>query len=251
MNETLTRICALLASQKPEQQMAAAIVLSELRVKEPAAVKALCAALENSSRPLRLLLLETLARTGAAAAVPSLLSVIESPDDEIRERATRALIDMGPVAVKPAAGRILDAPPPARRALIAILSRVRTSESVQALLTLAGAGHPEASREAAGALVTMSHAMTKPEQIRLRAMAEKTLKTPPGKAPAGALSAALHVISSVGQPGDAPRLLRILAPNYPEMVRRDALLAISGVLKGGLVPQGVLSGILAIIMDGR
>src|SRR5262245_26384930 len=250
MNETLTRICALLASQKPEQQMAAAIVLSELRVKEPAAIKALNAALANGSRPLRLVLLETLGRTASPGAVPSLLSMVESTDDEIRERATRALIEMGPVAVKPAAARILDAPPSARRALIAILSRVKSSDSVQALLTLAGAGHPEASREAAAALVTMSRTMTRAEQTRLRSVAEKTLKSPPEKAPAGALSAALHVISSVGQPSDAPRLLKILTPSYPEMVRRDALLAISGVLKGGLVPQTVLTGILKILMDG-
>ena len=250
MNETLARICALLASQRPEQQMAAAIVLSELRVKESGAIKALCAALATGSRPLRLLVLETLGRTASAAVVPSLLSMIESADDEIRERATRVLIEMGPVAVRPAAARILDAPPSARRALITILSRARTSDSIKALLTLAGAGHPEASREASGALVAMSHAMSRPEKARLRAMAEKILKTPPDKAPAGELSAALHVISAVGQPGDAPRLLKILWPNYPEMVRRDALLAIAGVLKRGLVPQAVLSGILPIIMEG-
>jgi len=60
----------------------------------------------------------------------------------------------------------------------------------------------------------------------------------------------LQVIASVGQPGDAPKLLRILAPGYPEIVRRDALLSISGVLKGGLVPQPVLAGIMSIITDG-
>lgn len=250
MNETLARICALLTGQKPEHQMAAAIVLSELGVREPAAIKALCASLTNGSRSLRLLVLEALGRTGSAAAVPSLLAMIESTDDEVREKATRALIELGTAAVKPAAARILDSPPSARRALIAILSRVKTPDSIQALLALAGAGHPEASREAAGALVTMSHGMTRPEQTRLRGMAEKILKTPPDKAPAGALSAALHVISSVGQPGDARNLLRILKPAYPEMVRRDALLAISGVLKGGIVPPPVLSGILPILMDG-
>ena len=250
MNETLARICALLASQKPELQMAAAVVLSELKAKDPAVVKTLCASLATGSRPLRLVAIEALGATASPAAVPSLLSMVESTDQEIRDRATRALTEMGTVAVKPAAARILDAPPAARRALIAILSRVRTVDSVQALLGLSGAGHPEASREAAGALVTMSHAMTKPEKTRLRAMAEKILKSPPEKASAGALSAALHVISSIGQPDNAPKLLRLLSPRYPEMVRRDALLAISGVLKGGMVPQAVLAGIMPILMDG-
>lgn len=250
MNETLSRICALLRSQKPEHQMAAALVLGELGLKDPGVVKALSAALAAGPRQMRLLILDTLARVASPLAVAGLLPLIEAPDEEVREKATRTLIAIGPAAIKPIAKQILDATPAARRALIAVLSRVKTTDSVHSLVSLAGSGHPEAAREAAGALVSLSRAMTRPEQTKVRAMAEKILKTPPDKAPAGSLSAALHVLATVGQPGGAQALLRLTAGKYPETVRRDALLAISGVLKGGPITPGVLSGILPIITDG-
>ncbi|HEY3174761.1 MAG TPA: HEAT repeat domain-containing protein [Candidatus Polarisedimenticolia bacterium] len=250
MNETLSRICALLGSQKSEHQMAAALVLAELEAKEPAVVRALSAALATGSRPLRILILETLARVASPLAVPDLLPLIEAADEEIRDRATKALIAIGPAAIKPIAVQVLDATPAARRALIAVLSRVKRADSVQTLVTLAGSGHPEAAREAAGALVTLSHTMSRPEQVRLRGMIEKILKAPPDKAPSGSLSAGLQVMAGVGQASYAQALLRLTGGKYAETVRRDALLAISGVLKGGPLPTGVLAGILPIITEG-
>jgi HEAT repeat protein len=250
MNQTLCRICALLKSQKPELQLAAALVLGEMDAKDPGVVKALSASLAAGSRPLRLLILDTLARIASEVAVPDLLALLESTDEEIREKATRALISIGPAATGPIGRQTLDASPAARRALIAVLSRVKTTDSIQALLSLAGSGHPEAAREAAGALVSLAKAMTRQEQTRLRVRVEKILKAPPDKAPSGSLSAGLQVMAAVGRPGSAPGILRLTALRYSETVRRDALLAISGVLKGGPIPPGILSGFLPIITDG-
>lgn len=250
MNAMLATLCAMLKSSRPEQPVAAAIVLAEMRPKEPGVVKALAGALAEGSRPLRLAALDALGQIASPHAVPAVLPLLEAADDEIREKATRVLTQIGPAAVKPIARQILDAPPPARRSLIMVLSRVKTPDSVQALLSLLESGHPEAPREAAQALGALSHAMGRAERTRLRTQLEKLLRTPPDRAPAGALSAALFVIGSVGQPGTAATLLRLIGPRYGEPIRRDALLAIAGVVRGGALSPGLLGGILPLIQDG-
>jgi len=250
MDQILGKLCALLKSARPESQMAAAIVLGELAPRDPAVVKGLSAALVNGSRPLRLALLDTLAQIASPVSVTDLLELLEGSDDEVREKATRALIRIGPAAIKPIARRILDAPAQSRRSLISVLSRVRTTDSVAALLSLAGSGHPEASRESAQALVALAKTMGRAELAKLRGMVERLLKVPPDKAPQGSHSAALHVMLSIGQPGNAAGLTRLIGARYPEPVRRDALLAIAGCLKSGPMPLKILEVILSIIQDG-
>jgi len=250
MNTILDRICGLLKSGRPESQMAAALVLGELAPREPSVVKALSAALSNGSRPLRLALLDTLAQVASPLAVGDLLPLLENTDDEVRDKATRALIRIGPAAIKPIARQILDAPPQSRRSLIAVLSRVKSADSIAALLSLAGSGHPEASRDAAQALVALAQPMSRQELTKLRGLVERMLKVPPDKAAPGSLSAALQVMMAIGQPGNAPGLTRLAGSKYPEPVRRDALLAVAGSLKSGLIPMKVLSSILPIIQEG-
>ncbi|HZI93339.1 MAG TPA: HEAT repeat domain-containing protein [Patescibacteria group bacterium] len=250
MNAILAKICALLKSVKPETQMAAAVILGELAPRDPSVIKALSAALGTGTRAFRLTVLETLSQVASAASVPDLLPLLESPDDDVRDKAARALIRIGPSAIKPIARQMLDASPVSRRGLIAVLARVKTADSISALMSLVGSGHPEAAREAAQALVTLSHTMSRAETARLRIGAEKVLKVPVDKAPAGSLSAALQVMISVGQPGNASGLTRLLGARYPEPVRRDALLAIAGVLKTASMPMKILSTILPIIQEG-
>jgi HEAT repeat protein len=240
----------MLKATRPEPAMAAALVLGELAPKEPGVVKAIAAALPGAARPLRLALLDTLGRIASPASVPELLAALEGADEEVRDRAIQALIRIGPAAIKPIARQVVDAPPAARRALLAVLARVKSADSLAALLSLLPSGHPEAAREAAHSLVTLSHAMGKAEQARLRAEVDRLLRTPPEKAPTGSLSAALLVLAAVGQPSAAAAVLRLTGAKYPEGVRRDALLAIAAVLKGGLLPPAVLKGILPILQDG-
>ncbi|HET9481854.1 MAG TPA: HEAT repeat domain-containing protein [Candidatus Polarisedimenticolia bacterium] len=250
MNALLSRICALLGSARADHQLAAALVLGELAPREPAVVKAVSGALGGAARPLRIALLDALARIGSPLAVADLLPLLESTDDEVREKATLALAHIGPAAIKPIARQIVDAPAATRRALLSVLSRVRTADSARALVSLLASGHPDAAREAAQALVSMTQSMTRSEQSALRTTADKLLRTPADKAPAGSLSAGLMLMRAIGRPASAQGLLRLLAQKYPEPVRRDALLAISGVLRGGAMPQRILSGILPILQDG-
>src|SRR5262249_55503873 len=159
--------------------MAAALVLSELSPREAGGVKAIAAAIPGAPRHLKLALLDALGSIATPAVIPELLGALQGADEEVRDRAIQGLIRVGPSAIKPIARQILDAPPGTRRALLAVMARVKTADSVAALMSLLPSGHPEAAREAGQSLVTLSHSMGKAEQARLRSLVEKLLKTPP------------------------------------------------------------------------
>src|SRR5262249_59210772 len=133
---------------------------------------------------------------------------------------------------KPIARQVVDASALSRRSLIAVLSRVKTAESVAALMSLASSGHPEAAREAAQAIIALSQMMSRAEVAKLRSGAERILKVPPEKAPAGSLSAGLMMMTVIGQPGNADGLTRLIGAKDPEPVRRDAMLAVAGSVQG-------------------
>lgn len=250
MNTVFKTICGMLKSQKQDQRVAAAIVLGEIAPKDAGVVAALAGCLANAPRPLRLSALDALGRIGSPAAVPAIMPLLEAPDTDVREGAVNALRGIGPAAVRTIAGQTLEAPPATRRALLEVLKGIATPDSIRALLSLVQSGHPEASREASGALIALSAALGRSDKSKLRKMLESILRTPAGKTPDGALSAAMKAIASVAQPGTANLLLRLAGPRYPEAVRRDALLAISGALKGGPMPPRILAGILPMIQDG-
>lgn len=241
----------MLKSTQAEKQLAAVVILAEVAPKDQAVVKALSAVLgTTASRPLRVAALDALGRIGSAGAVPALLPLLEGNDEEIRERATQALSRVGAASIGPVTRRILDAAPAARRALLEVLSRVKTVDSVKALLSLIGSAHPEAPREAAHALGELARLMTRSEVAKLRKNLEDLLKVPPAKAPAGSLSASLQVMGAIGQAGAVSGVLRLTGPKYPELVRRDALLAVSRILKGDQIPSKAVATLLPILQDG-
>jgi len=250
MNSVLKSVCAMLKSARAEQRVAAAVVLSEIAPREPGVVSALTACLPTAPRPLRIAALEALGRIGSPAAVPAIMALLESPDAEVREGAVNALRAIGPGAVKSIAAQILEATPASRRALLEVLKGIASNDSIRALLTLVHSGHPDASREASDAIVALVPALGRSERSKLRIMLEEILRAPAGESPEGAFSAAMRAIASVAQPGTANLLLRLSGPRYPETVRRDALLAISGALKGGAIPPRIFAGILPMIQDG-
>ncbi len=250
MNTTLRKICDLLRGPGPDRQRAAALVLAEIAPHDAGVVRALCDAIDPAARPLTLACVEALGRIRSPGAVPALLGLIESADDEIREVATHALIGIGSGAVRPISRQIADAPPATRRALLGVLGGVKSAESIRALLSLVQSGHPEASAEAADAIVALSATQNRSEKAKLRGLLEKCLRVPPDKAPDGSLRAALRAIPAVAIPSTTTMLLRMAGPKYPEEVRRDALLSLARVIGGGPMPLRLFEGIYPLLHDG-
>src|SRR5260221_13015312 len=143
MNPQIKKIVGLMKTGQPEQQMAAAIILGELKPKDREAVRLLGQALESSPRPVRLASIEAIGKIGLPGGLHFLMPLLEIEDGDVRGRTLEALAAFGPKAVPSVAKRLVDAPPPVRRALITVLSRIRARESLEALPALGQQAHPE------------------------------------------------------------------------------------------------------------
>ena len=249
MNPYIRKILALLKGGRPEQQLAAAIMLGELRPKDREAVRLLGQALEAGSKPVRLASIEALGKIGLPAGLPFLMPLLAIEDGDVRTKALEALSAFGPRAVPAVAKRLEEAPPTVRRALITVLARIRDRHATDALLSLIQTAHPEASREASQALTAQAASIPKAERRTLRAHVERILKGPPKKVQPPTLSAGLALLGAFGDPGSAPLILRLAGPGYPESVRREAILALGAALRGTTLPPKILAGLMALLAD--
>jgi HEAT repeat protein len=249
MNPHIKKIVGLLKTGKPEQQMAAAIILGELKPKDREAVRFLGQALESSPRPVRLVSIEAIGKIGLPVGLHFLMPLLEIEDGDVRGKTLEALAAFGPKAVPSVAKRLVDAPPPVRRALITVLSRIRGRESLEALLSLVQQAHPEAAREAAQALSAVAAAVPKPERSSIRSHVEKILKGSPKKVQPATLSASLTLLGTFGDASSGPLILRLAGSGYPEAVRREALLALGAALRGTALSPKILSGIFGLLTD--
>ena len=86
-DDVVQKVCALLASNAHERQIAAAIVLGEVGTRDPAAVTALLVALEQGISPVQRHVLEALGRMGARKALPRILAAVGARDAAVRSAA--------------------------------------------------------------------------------------------------------------------------------------------------------------------
>ncbi len=249
MNPYISKILGLLKTGKPEQQMAAAIILGELRPKEREAVRLLGQTLDSGARPVRLASIEALGKIGLPAGLHFLMPLLEIEDGDVRGKALEALSAFGPKAVSTVSRRLLDAPPTVRRALITVLARIHGREAMESLLTMVQMAHPEAAREVSQALAAQAASIPKAERRAIRARVERILKGSPKKVQPATLSASLTLLGSFGDASSAPLILRLAGSGYPESVRREALLALGSTLRGTTLSPKILSGVFALLAE--
>lgn len=249
MNVQTRKIVGLLKKDRAEHQMAAAIVLGELRVRDKEAVRALGQALGSSSKPVRLACVDSLGKIASTAGLPFLMPLLEIEDAEMRSKALESLSAFGPKAVTFISKKLTDSPPTVRRALVTVLARIGDKRSTDALLSLIQAGHPDASREAAHALSERSAGMTRVERRAIKARVERILRAPARKTHPPTLSAGLEMLGAFGDTSSVPLILKLAGPGYPEGVRKEALMAVGAAMKGTTVNMKVLEGIFALLTD--
>jgi len=249
MNVQTRKIVELLKKGKPEHQMAAAIVLGELRARDREAVKALGQTLGPASKQVRAACVEALGKIGSPAGLTFLMPLLEIEDADLRSRALEALSAFGPKAVSFISGRLTDSPPTVRRALVTVLSRIADKRSTDALLSLISSGHPEAARESAHALSERATGMTRAERRAIKSRVERILKAPARKAHGATLSAGLGLLGAFGDTSSAPLILKLAGPGYPETVRKEALLSVGAAIKGTMASMKIVTGIFALLTE--
>ena len=143
------KIVGLLKSDAIEKQIAAAIVLGELKAKGPGVVEGLAAVLESGVSLLQVHALDALARVGAKKALPQIFPLLSTSNDDIRRAATRAVASVGEEVVPIIKQKMATAGPEERRALDAALAELGGKDAFSALITGLAASDAEAAKAAA------------------------------------------------------------------------------------------------------
>lgn len=226
----IDKITALLENQALEKQIAAAIVLGELRAKGPEVVDGLRKLVSSGVVPLQRHSLEALTRIGAKKALGEIFPLLGAKDEDVRRAAARAVASVGDEVVPMIRARFGEAGPEEKRALDLILAEVGGKDAFTVLLAGLGSSDAETSRAAALAVRERVASADARQRKSYMSEVEKFLarqeKAKDASAPV-AVGAALKIMGYL-EDDKATSTLLAYAKNkkQPALVRQEALIAL-------------------------
>ena len=186
---SLNKIVAMLRDERVERRCAAAMVLGELKIRDVAAVTALRDCLADGPPPLQLYALEALSAARARKLTPHLTPLLDSPDDEVRRRASELLRNEGAHGSAALAEELSDAPVSRRRTLVGIVVRNHDDATLERLV--ARLADKDVGDDVANALVAELEKIEAGPRKRLQALL-------------------LSCMAAAGKKNDRPTLQRVL-----------------------------------------
>ncbi len=232
------KIVGLLKNEAIEKQIAAAIVLGELKAKGPGVVEGLAAVLDSGVSLLQVHALDALARVGAKKALPQIFPLLSVHDDDVRRAATRAIASVGDDVVPIIRQKMLAAGPEERRALDAALAELGGKDAFSALIKGLASSDAEAAKAAALAVrQQIKHADGNKRRTYL-AETEKFLdaqkaKMKKGEGSPGAIAAAVKILGYLEDEKTIPTLLQYANDEKQHAsVRQEAIIAFRFALQG-------------------
>lgn len=226
------RIVDLLADESPRKRIAAAVVLGELEVKDPAVVARLVEMAKDPVDAFAEAAVEALARIGSKKALPVLLESL-SRGKELARLASQAIAALGPEVLPELRARLEGATPELRAALSQLLPAVGGRLSVE--MTLEGLwGQPfDAVNKVALSVRQEVKGAPEAERRSIRTQVEKFLEKKKTQADEPALRGALKILGYLEVQDAADTLLGYLAPTQPTPVRVEAATALRFALGHG------------------
>lgn len=221
------KIVKLLESDAIEKQIAAAIVLGELRAKGPGVVEGLANVLGSGVPLLQVHALDALARVGAKKALPQIFPLLAGGADEVRRAATRAVASVGDEVVPLIKAKMGTATPEERRALDNALAELGGKDAFSALIKGLASSEAEAAKAAALAVRNqIKHADGNKRRTYL-AETERFLEGQKKKGGSpGAIAAAIKILGYLEDEKVAPTLLAYAADEKQHAsVRQEAIIA--------------------------
>ncbi|HVR00898.1 MAG TPA: HEAT repeat domain-containing protein [Polyangia bacterium] len=221
------KLAALLASDATERQIAAAIVVGELGLRDPALVAGLVAMAGSGLAPLQRHAAEALGRLATPKALPHLLPLLAARDEGVRRAAAGAVSAFGEAALPALRARLGATDGEERRAVEEALARLGGKAAISTLL----AGLDTADVEKARAATLAARQPIKDADARERRMylteVQHFLGLKKTKDSPAATVAALRVLGFLEDETVVPTLLDHAAGSKraPE-VRDEALIAL-------------------------
>jgi HEAT repeat protein len=234
------KLAALLASDATERQIAAAIVVGELGLRDPTLVAGLVAMAGSGLAPLQRHAAEALGRLATPKSLPHLLPLLASRDDGVRRAAAGAVSAFGEAALPALRERLRATDGDERRAVEEALARLGGKAAISTLL--AGLDTADVEKARAATLAARQPIKNADERERRMYLTEvkhflglkKTKDSP------AATVAALRVLGFLEDETVVPTLLDHAAGSKraPE-VRDEALIALRfvGRFVGGFVER--------------
>jgi hypothetical protein len=237
----------LLSSDAVEKQIAAAIVLGELGLRDKAAIDGLLTLVDSGLPPLQRHALDALTRLDARAALTLAVPLLGARDQGVRTAALAAVVAAGEAAVPAVRARLQEADDDERRTLEAALARLGGKDAFSALmesLNTDGA-NPDASRAAILAVRQRIKEAGARERQSYLGQVVRLLDAKKTRASATATAAAVKILGFLEDPGTIKSLLALAAgTKNADVVREEAVIALRFAARGktqGRVAQTLLS----------
>ncbi len=251
MSSHLRKIVALLGRGTPEEAIAAAVVLGALAPREKGAVDALGRCLrpeDNLPLPLALASARALGRIGNAAALKTLLPLLEA-NGELRETGAMAIAGCGKAAY-PAVKKELDAADfRTRNVLLRILARMHTADAQKLVLGFFFDPDFEMVKMAGRALRGEIDAMTPAEKKAATRVTLGFLKSRAVRDSRAAANSTLVYLGYLAHVDSIPALLDHAAADRFRSTRRHALGGLRNTLLGATVPARVTETVFPYLED--
>ncbi|MBL8919911.1 MAG: HEAT repeat domain-containing protein [Myxococcaceae bacterium] len=222
--DPIKRIVELLDDQTPRKRIAAAVVLGELKVKDPAVVARLTAMAKDELDAYAEAAIEALGQVQALKALPVLLDSLNRSRD-VQAAARAAIANLGEAALPELKARLADATPEARAILSQLLPAVGGKQSFE--LALEGLrGQPfDAINKVTLSVRQEAREMSEAQRRVMKTQALKFLEKKKTLEDEDATRGALKILGFLELPETQDDLIGFLSNKHSPLVRMEAATA--------------------------
>ncbi len=247
MNATLKAICNLLREDDPELQVAALRVLGAIHTRESGVHKALGEVAQSTNDPEVLLeLLHAIEENPHEQSIKHLLLLLDR-DGEVEDRALDALARIGGKFVPLMKQQFPRLSRTARHKLAYILPRIQTPQSHAFLVECFFDADHELVREAVHALRAAIDDCDAKSRTQLVHRLNGALSDTRLKKNDTALSALIIAHGILGEPRSKENLLKYVRSEYPQQIRRHALMSLGSLGLAGDKHRDVFEAVMPIL----
>ncbi len=240
------KICKMLDEGTAELQCAAAMVLAELKPKEPAVRKALVKALKSANEQVALYSVEALSRIDGAEALPHLVPLLAAPE-AVRARVARLLVDLGPAAAGELRKHLDSADARVRKGVVEILGGLKEVDTTDALFAGLLDSDLDVVRKAAQAYRERVAAMGEGEKGAALRKVLGFMDSPRVKKAKTPLASCLDIVGALHDPASSKAVLSYLDRKQPPAVRTHALLALGQIPLEGKAAGAAAARLLPLL----
>jgi len=243
----LGKIVGLLKSDAIEKQIAATIVLGELKAKGPEVVSGLSTLLASEVPLLQCHALEALANVGATKALPSVFPLLAVSNDDVRRAAVRAVASVGEDVVPLIRQKLKTASGEERRALDSVLAELGGKDAFSALIRGLASGDGETAKAAAVATRQQIKQADGRQRRSYLVETEKFLREQKKKKGAPeVIAAAIKILGYLEDARTLPTLVAYASPKETNAtVRQEAIIALRFALGGKSASARVIDALVS------